>query len=1119
MRKLINDGWRFCKMPLNSTAEQARAAEWQDVDLPHDWLIWQAEDLYESADAWYLRYLSSDEADAPVCFLRFDGVYMDCDVLLNGDIICTHRYGYTAFDADLSGKIKPGMNEILVHIRHPSPNSRWYSGSGIYRDVYLVSLEKTYIVPDSLYVVTKENADGIWKVDISAEKAGTDDMTFYCRLSDQDGKTCAECTGRQESGRLTANMTVASPELWSVDHPYLYQLEYSLGNQRECCRIGFRTLGFDPDKGFSLNGKTVKLKGVCLHHDLGALGSAFHEKAARRQLRIMRDMGVNAVRTSHNPPASKLLDLCDEMGFLVVDEAFDMWERPKTTYDYARFFHEHEAEDVASWIRRDRCHPCVIMWSIGNEIYDMQADDRGRLVTQLLTEQVRLHDPLEHAKVTFGSNYMPWEGAQRCADIVKIPGYNYAEKYYQKHHEKHPDWVIYGSETASVLSSRSIYHFPMNKTIMSEADLQCSALGNSNTSWGATDLRHCIVNDLNIPFSMGQFIWSGIDYIGEPTPYHTRSCYFGQTDTAGFPKDAYYLFKSLWNPEPMIHVGVSWDWNPGQLIDIPVMTNCVEAELFINGCSLGVKKVIQSNPEMCQPVWRAAFTPGELKVLGYDADKHIVAQDIRYTPGNTARISLTSEEKKLKSDGWDLAFVTVDALDQAGHPVENARDRVCACVSGGGYLVGTDNGDSSDTEGYKSSTRNLFGGKLLLIIRSNGKNEDTVVSVSAACGSCTLVLPSEKTVRKPGLSCDQRIAESVSEISPKIRKLEIRLLDSGNLNPQHPECRFEWKMLPEHDTYLPVQWQVTNESGVETPNLKLQTSEKQGKVVAAGDGQYYLRGLCGNVEDHPQIISQIEISVTGFGNPATDPYHFVCAGLYDIQEGNIGAGNEKGISFARDGISMAGFSRVDFGRDGSDSLTMPIFALDGNPYDIEMLVGETGGPLRLFTRLHYEKPSQWNVYQSETWKLPDYLTGQKTVAFRMDRKIHLKGFVFEKTKRIDRWLTGTDADELYGDAFSRSGHDVLGIGNNVTITFRDLEFDRPVQAIEINGSTPLQINTVTIKAAGDTASLSEAADFLGSGPDIQKYSVHIPEGKFDVSLIFLPGSNFDFHGIRFIRES
>ena len=1116
MKKRINDGWRFCKLPLNSTAAEAREADWQEVDLPHDWLIWQADHLYESADAWYLRFFEAEELSAPTCLLRFDGVYMDCDVLLNGEILCSHPYGYTAFDADLSGKCVEGKNEVMVHIRHQSPNTRWYSGSGIFRDVHLVSLPETHIVPDSLYLYTRRVTDRLWSLALQAEIHGNGEAPVQYRLFDPEEHCVAQGTGIREGKRTKCVLEITDPKPWFVDDPVLYSLEYTLGSQQERCRIGFRETRFDPDKGFFLNERPVKLKGVCLHHDLGALGAAFHEKAARRQLRIMRNMGVNAIRTSHNPPASSFLDLCDEMGFLVIDEAFDMWERPKTAFDYARFFPEHEAADVASWIRRDRCHPCVILWSIGNEIYDMQADERGREVTRMLTEQVRFHDPLEHAKVTFGSNYMPWKGAQQCAEIVKIPGYNYAEKYYAQHHAEHPDWVIYGSETASVLSSRGIYHFPMHRNLMSEADLQCSALGNSNTSWGATDLRSCIVGDLNIPYSLGQFIWSGFDYIGEPTPYHTRSCYFGQTDTAGFPKDTYYLFKSLWNAEKMIHIGVSWDWNPGQMIDVPVMTNCASAELFVNGVSHGVQQVNQRLPEASLPVWHVPYAAGEIRAVGYNEAGIPMLEDRRFTPGNTARLKLECEDSGLFSDGWDLTFVTISAEDSKGHPVENARDRFSIRVSGGGILAGLDNGDSTDSEGYKTDSRRLFSGKALAIIRSNGRKQDTLVRVMSNCGTASLTIPYIDSFLQPGTSCKQLIpATAVREETP-VRKLEIQLLESARLTPEHQECSFTWKIEPEQAVPRQLIWQVTNELGVITPNVELQVGESQGKVVARGDGRYYLRGLCGNSADHPEMISQIEIQATGMGNPALNPYTRISAALYDLHEGQIGPGNEKGVSFARDGISMVGFSRVDFGRDGSDRLTMPIFALDGNPYDMEMLVGEPNGKLRFFTMLHYEKPSLWNVYQEENWLLPERLTGLKSIGFRMNQKVHLKEFVFEKQNRAEHWMTGNDADEIYGDRFIRDGSAVLQIGNNVTILFRELSFETEQdRVLEIEGSTPLETNTITCKWTDEAGnSQMDSLPFSGTGRKVQPFRIHVPKGINTLSLIFLPGSQFDFYRLR-----
>jgi beta-galactosidase len=298
----------------------------------------------------------------------------------------------------------------------------------------------------------------------------------------------AEAAAPAAGEKQTLLLRVDKPLLWSCDRPYCYVLETTLGSQCIRQHVGFRTVELTTDKGLFLNGEHVKLHGVCLHHDLGALGAAFNEKAARRQLRIMQEMGVNALRTSHNPPAKKLMDLCDEMGILVLDEAFDMWERCKTTYDYGRFFAECWQEDVRSWVRRDRNHPSLLMWSIGNEISDVN-DPRGEEVTRMLCEAVRLHDPMKNGFTTFGSNYMPWAGAQKCAEWIDAVGYNYAEKYYDGHHAAHPGWVIYGSETSSLVFSRGIYHFPLHTPILSDEDLQCSSLGNSATSWGAKDLR------------------------------------------------------------------------------------------------------------------------------------------------------------------------------------------------------------------------------------------------------------------------------------------------------------------------------------------------------------------------------------------------------------------------------------------------------------------------------------------------------------------------------------------------------------------------------------------------------------------------------------------------------
>ena len=1118
MDLLLNDCWKFRKMPAGSKIrETGDPSAWQDVDLPHDWLIWQESNLYETADAWYYRELNLPADRPPVCLLRFDGVYMDCDVWLNGEVICSHAYGYTAFTADLTGKTLTGKNEIRVHIRHQSPNSRWYSGSGIFRDVTLMLLPADHIVPYSFAVAEKKGNNG-WQMKLTAETAGTDRILFLWTVLSAEGKQIAEGSVKSENNRIDTMIDLPGATDWSIYDPCMYRLVYQYGEQTGVLKFGLRETVFDPDRGFFLNGEPVKLHGVCLHHDLGALGAAFHEKAARRQLALMKDMGVNALRTSHNPPAEKLLELCDEMGILVVDEAFDMWERPKTPYDYARFFASHEEEDVAAWVRRDRCHPSVIMWSIGNEIYDMHADLRGTEVCRMLMEQVEKHDPARHGRVTFGCNYMPWEGGQRCAEVVKVAGYNYGEKLYELHHRQHPDWIIYGSETASVLSSRGIYHFPIEQSIMSEADMQCSALGNSNTSWGALDLRPMIVDDLKCGYSMGQFIWSGIDYIGEPTPYHTRSCYFGQADTACFPKDSFWLFRSLWTCLPTLHIGVSWDWNPGQMIDVPVMTNCAEAELFLNDRSLGRKKISRKEAEACLPVWKVAFEEGVLRAEGYDTEGNVVMQDRRVTPGGTDHFVLMCENDALLSDGYDIAFVDISAADRNGNTVDNARDYIRVSVSGGGCLMGTDNGDSTDPDGYKSGSRRLFSGKLLAIIGSTGEDKDVTVTVENADGKkAEITIPVIKTDRKNGYSRITRIQEIPFRRKKPVRKIEIRAVNSTNLTKEHAECVFSWERLPADADEQPVTWQITNAAGIATPYAQIEAEERSIRVTATGDGQFYLRALTGENEDHPDLISQIEISAVGIGRPALDPYTFVSAGLYDLHTGNIGTGNEKGIAFDREQESMAGFSRIDFGKAGSDCLTISVFALDDKPYEIEIFDGEPGHGGRKIDTLRYQKPSIWNVYQEETYRLPERITGIKTLCFRMRQKVHLKGFVFERQSRAFLAHAAGEADRIYGDSFCPDGDAVREIGNNVTLTFDEMDFgDSEEVRLLIRGRTPLSINAVTVRITGEDGSAVDAvANFAGDGGPEQTFIIRVPGGKCTVSFVFLPGSSFDFEGFEF----
>lgn len=1122
VEQLLNDGWQFCKLPLGSTLEDVSNAALQAVDLPHDFLIENENDLYETTDAWYLRTLDVPESWCASCVLvRFDGVYMDCDVLLNGHVVCTHHYGYTAFDVDLTSRLLVGRNTLAVHIRHQSPNSRWYSGLGIYRDVTLHVLPKRHIPLDGVYVTTTHELES-WTMTIDTELCGVKDNSVLTHvLLDGDVPVC-DVTVEAAGDHANAVMQVLSPKLWSPDAPNVYTLQTMLGNQVIRQNVGFRDLTFTTDRGLLVNGAPVKLHGVCLHHDLGCLGSAFHEKAMRRQLRAMRQMGVNALRTSHNPPAKQVMDLCDELGIFVVDEAFDMWLRAKTSFDYARFFPTDMPSDVAAWVRRDRNHPSLLMWSIGNEILDTHLDESAQQVTCDLCENVRLHDPRGNAIITIGSNFMPWEGARKCADLVDAQGYNYGEKYYEAHHAEHPDWVIYGSETASALSSRGIYHFPMAASILSDEDLQCSALGNSTSSWGTKDMRKCIVEDLNTPYSLGQFLWSGIDYIGEPTPYHTRSCYFGMMDTAVFPKDYWYLFKSLWTNAPMVHIGVYWDWNPGQMIDVPVMTNGVKAELLLNGRSLGVQEVSRTDWTHCRPAWQVPFEAGELVARAYDADGHLIAEDIQRTPGESHHIVLSAEDAFLLGDGEDMTFVTITVADENGNPVENAVDRVLVDVDGCGRLLGLDNGDSTDRDGYKTNTRRLFSGKLLAIVGALAGEGSIHIRVSGAgLVGAELTLPVRAARKTPGRSCSAVLCRQEEMPADKpVRRIELLPLGDKRLGSEHPTVSFRVAVHPADADKQAIAFRVTNGQGIDSPCASCSVDGDVVTVTALGDDTVYLRASCTNGYDHPRIISQQDIVITGLGQPFLDPYGFISGGLYSLSSGEIGNGNEQGISFARDGESMAGYTKIDFGDVGSDVITLPVFALDSNLYEIKLWDGDPADGGRLIAVLPYQKPSIWNVYQSETYHLPERLTGVHTLCFSLTSKIHLKGFSFEKQSRA--WLpqTAQDADTVYGDSFTRSGSAVTSIGNNVSLVWENMDFGASTHAeLRLDGQTPLSTNPVTIRFTNQEGEqLTSLAQFSGTERGVQCFDVNVLPGVCSVAFVFLPGSQFDFYGFTFVKQ-
>ena len=786
MRKIFNDGWEFAK---TLPEENIKPEEYVPVELPHDWLISNTADLYESSFGHYRKLYDFGRVEGRSIRLYFEGVYMDSTIYLDGRKIMDWKYGYSSFEADLTPYLSDGEHLIEVLVRHISPNSRWYSGAGIFRDVWLIDSECSYLVTDGVYFHAEpEKGDdtGSWRCDISAEIFNASDCSVTAELTDE-GRTLfsgmlkpvsAEDNGVPEASlvKCTAILKDIRPdELWDIDNPHLITLTIRLTDENGekdsyTARVGLKHAVFDPDHGFILNGRHIKINGVCLHHDLGCLGAAFNMSAAKRQLCSMKEMGANAVRTSHNMPAPGFMQLCDEMGILVDSEAFDMWENPKTEYDYARFFPEWMERDVASWIRRDRNHPSVIMWSVGNEITDTNAIPRGREIAGALHRAVRKNDPLGNAPTTIGSNYMEWEGAQGCAEEMDLAGYNYLERLYEKHHKEHPAWKIYGSETTSCPKSRGVYHFPADTVVVTHEDGQCSSLGNSRNGVDADTTEKVICMNRDIECCAGMFIWTGSDYIGEPTPYSTKNSYYGNIDTAGLRKDTFYLYQSAWTEKPVLHLMPYWDYNPGQLIDVIAFTNLKKVELFLNGRSLGIRE-----PREYTVSWQVPYEEGELLVRGTsssgeeftdvrrsfkDSAAIVLKPDTRgyvtdlypveggtclyddsiyraeeagrgnvVIPGDESRSNVISVDESgsnvipadvgnavlIPADGVSVLAVEISTVDKDGNPVENARDRIHISVRGG-RLLGFDNGDSTDYDSYKADERRLFSGKAVVMV-------------------------------------------------------------------------------------------------------------------------------------------------------------------------------------------------------------------------------------------------------------------------------------------------------------------------------------------------------------------------------------------------------------------
>ena len=1126
---LFNDGWQFCLCDIGTELSALPGRHWYDVELPHDWLINDTSKLYETGEGWYRRSLpcSAEQLSGRV-LLNFDGVYMNSTLFVNGKEAGSWTYGFPSFEHDITDFLHEGENELLLRVSHQSPNTRWYSGAGIFRDVMLKLRPAAYIGTNGVYIHSAPQPEGGWTTEVETDVVGeASDIRMLLEGFDPAGARMggygleAHFDGGHE--KFTASFNSTDPELWSVDDPMLYTLKISLysGSELLDCvneTFGYRTAEFDPDRGFLLNGEPVKLHGVCMHHDLGALGSALNEAALARQLRIMKEMGVNAIRTSHNMPARQLVQLCDEMGLLVDSEAFDMWEKPKTEFDNHRFFTEHAERDVRSWIERDRNHPCIIMWSIGNEINDT-IDPHGLDITKRLYEYVLKYDPKGNAAPTIGSNYMGDENAQKCSDVVKLAGYNYSEYLYDEHHAKYPDWVIYGSETASAVRSRGIYRFPVELPLLTGEDCQCSSLDNSVVGWGSSAMKSWRL-DRDCPFCCGQFIWTGFDYIGEPTPYNTKNSYFGIVDTAGFPKDIYYFYQSVWiSPEQkkVLHIVPSyWDFIPGQEIDVLIYSNARDVELFLNGKSIGSHVMELETSQDMRAHFKVPFEPGVLRVVGHFADGS-ECSEVLHTPADPAAVVLTSDKETLLADGRDIAFVEISTVDVNGIPVGNARNRIRVEVSGAGRLVGLDNGDSTDYDSYKGDNRRLFSGKLLAMIESTLEpGEITVRAYSEGLENAELRLVSENCGEVSGVSVvtENKFPAVCRAYTGEVpARLLLPEVDVNSFDPERRSAEIRAKLLPENCTYDDISWSVVRRNGVESNLAQVEGSGRSAVVTAKGDGEFFVRAMVHNGAEHPQVIADIPFTAEGLGAAVRDAYSFISASTLDSS--NVPTNIiEDGALSNFDGRTVMTYSDIDFGKTGSQIISLSV----GTCFDMPVEVWEgTPDDGKLICRVDFGNNGHWCGFAGQDFALAERLTGVRTISVVIDSRVIFGGFSFVPIERAydTNWVG--EADSVYGDDYRIDGRRVADIGNNVIINYEGLDFgEGGSEALIISGETGNPMNQIQLRyTPAGGAQKTVLLEFQQDGGREQRFDIQRLSGVNDVSFVFMPGSRFDFDWFRF----
>ena len=681
---------------------------------------------------WYRKdFKLPDNVQGKRVFIEFDGVYMNSDVWINGVHLGNRPYGYSSFQYELTKNLKYGneKNVLVVRADVQQPCSRWYSGGGIYRHVRLTITEPVHIAHWGTYVTTPEVTENEATVNVQTkirnQSASAQNVALETIILDDAGREVANQSTVQtvkadSIGVFAQFLKVPKPKLWSLENPLLYRVESKviINNNAVDAGVtpfGIRTFEFTIDKGFFLNGKHVAIKGVCDHHDLGSLGAAVNKRAIERQLEILKSMGCNAIRTSHNPPDPELLDLCDHMGFLVMDESFDEWKQSKTMYGYGRFFDDWSERDLTDMIHRDRNHPSIILWSIGNEIPEQESANAYEM-SKRLADICHKEDPTR--PVTSACNLPAAAVKSGFTKPLDVVGINYQLPMYQTLHGKAK---LIGSETASAVNTRGEYNLVQDGDtikIVKELNNQCTSYDISAPNWG-NKAEETLRAVKDAPWVAGEFVWTGFDYIGEPTPFPwpSVSSYFGIVDLCGFPKDRYYLYQSQWTEKPMVHILPHWNWKGFEGKEIPVWcySNCEFVELFLNGKSLGEKKF--SDTKDLHLAWKVPYSPGTLKAVVKNNGKIICTDEVQ-TAGAPAKIVMTPDQKEINADGEDLSYVKIEIVDQQGRVCPNADNLVQFEIEGKGIIAGVGNGNSASHESFKADNRKAFHGLCLAIIQS-----------------------------------------------------------------------------------------------------------------------------------------------------------------------------------------------------------------------------------------------------------------------------------------------------------------------------------------------------------------------------------------------------------------